>query len=191
MTQVAKEPTYRNGVNIDQLYGTLDAVKATPSLGRFQFRARNRWLGGSHNRSTIKDFYAAGQEDTSRQSAFTLDAGEPAILIGVDDGPNPAEFLLHALAACLTTSIVYVASARGVELTEVESTVEGDMDVRGALGLSDEVRNGFERIRVSFNIKANASEEKIQEVVSRAKARSAVFDIVTNGVPVEVTANNA
>jgi uncharacterized OsmC-like protein len=176
----------RNGVNTEQLYGTLDAIKGDPSLGVFQFRARNHWIGGSHNQSTIKAFYGAGQEDSTRSEAFTVDAGEPAILLGVDTGPNPAEYLLHALAACLTTAIVYVAAARKVRLTEVASTLEGDMDVRGTLGLSDEVRNGFSRIRVSFTVKGDAPAEKLREVVERAKARSAVFDMVTNGVPVDM-----
>jgi uncharacterized OsmC-like protein len=176
----------RNGVDTEVMFGTLDAIKAQPSLGRFQFRARNRWIDGAHNRTTIKDFYAAGQEDTSRLEAFAIDAGEPAILLGTDTGPNPAESLLHALAACVTTSIVYVAAARGVHLTEVESTLEGDMDVQGALGLSDDYRNGFEQIRVSFRIKGDAPEEKLREVVDRAQKRSAVFDMVTNGVPVTV-----
>jgi uncharacterized OsmC-like protein len=176
----------RNGVDTEQLFGTLDAIKADPSLARFQFRARNRWIHGSHNRTTIRDFYAANQEDTSRAEEFVIDAGEPAILLGTDTGPNPAEYLLHALAACLTTSLVYVAAARGVHLTEVESTLEGDMDVQGALGLSDQYRNGFERIRVSFRVEGDASEEKLREVVERAQQRSAVFDMVTNGVPVTV-----
>jgi uncharacterized OsmC-like protein len=176
----------RNGVDTEQLFGTLDAIKADPSLARFQFRARNSWIGGAHNRTTIRDFYAANQEDTSRAAEFVLDAGEPAILLGTDTGPNPAEYLLHALAACLTTSLVYVAAARGVQLTEVESTLEGDMDVQGALGLSDEYRNGFERIRVSFRVEGNAPEEKLREIVARAQQRSAVFDMVTNGVPVTV-----
>src|SRR5262245_31312095 len=121
----------RNGVDTSVLFATLDAVKSQPDLARFQFRASNVWLGGAHNRSTIKHFYGAGQEDTSRANAFTIDAGEPAVLCGTDTGPNPAEALLHALAACLTTSLVYVASARGVRLTRVESQLEGDMDVRG------------------------------------------------------------
>jgi uncharacterized OsmC-like protein len=181
----------RNGVDTQQLYGTLDAIKADPTIALFQFRARNRWLEGAHNRTTIRDFYAANQEDTSRGSEFVLDAGEPAILLGSDTGPNPAEHLLHALAACLTTSLVYVAAARGVELTEVESTLEGDMDVRGALGLSDEHRNGFERIRVSFRVAGNAPEEKLREIVARAQQRSAVFDMVTNGVAVTVEAATA
>ncbi|MDX6475430.1 MAG: hypothetical protein QOH95_941 [Gaiellaceae bacterium] len=178
--------TVRNGVDTQQLFGTLDAIKAEPSLARFQFRARNRWIDGAHNRTTIRDFYAANQEDASRSEEFVLDAGEPAILLGTDTGPNPAESLLHALAACLTTSLVYVAAVRGVRLTEVESTLEGDMDVRGALGLSDDYRNGFEQIRVSFRVKGDAPEEKLREVVERAQQRSAVFDMVTNGVPVTV-----
>jgi uncharacterized OsmC-like protein len=178
--------TIRNGVDTEQLFGTLDAIKADPSLARFQFRARNRWIDGAHNRSTIRDLYAANQEDTSRAEEFVLEAGEPAILLGTDTGPNPVEYLLHALAACLTTSLVYVAAARGVHLTEVESTLEGDMDVQGALGLSDEYRNGFERIRVSFRVAGDAPEETLRELVARAQQRSAVLDIVTNGVPVAV-----
>ncbi|MGZ6641848.1 MAG: OsmC family protein [Solirubrobacteraceae bacterium] len=184
MTQVTDR--IRNGVDTGQLFGTLDAIKAQPDLARFQFRATNRWIGGAHNRSAIRDFWAAGQEDASRTEAFQIDAGEPAVLLGVDTGPNPTEFLLHALAACLTTAIVYVASARGVALSEVESRLEGDMDVRGALGLDDAYRNGFERIRVSFRVEGDAPEEKLREIVERASNRSAVYDMVTNGVPVEL-----
>jgi uncharacterized OsmC-like protein len=184
MTQVLDRT--RNGVDSAQMYGTLDAIKANPSLGAFQFRATNRWIDGSHNRSTIKGFYAAGGEDTTRSEEFVIDAGEPAILLGSDTGPNPAEHLLHALAACLTTSIVYVAAARKVELISVESVLTGDMDVRGALGVDDEPRNGFERISVAFRVIGNAPQEKLREVVERAQKRSAVYDMVTNGVPVAV-----
>ena len=182
--------TIRNGVDTQQLYATLDLIKQQPELAKFQFRATNRWIDGAHNRSTIRGFHAAGGEDESRTEEFQLDAGEPAILLGTDTGANPAEHLLHALAACLTTSIVYVAAARKVELTSVESTLTGDMDVRGALGVDEEPRNGFERISVSFRLTGNAPAEKLREVVERAKARSAVYDMVTNGVPValEVTA---
>ncbi len=176
----------RNGVDTQKLFATLDAVKAQPELGTFQFRVQNRWLGGAHNRSTIKGFYAAGGEDGSRAAAFELDAGEPPILIGENEAPNPAEQLMHALAACLTTSLVYVAAARGIRLTRVESRLEGDIDVGGALGLSDGVRNGYEQIRVVFEVEGDAPPEKLRELVERAKARSAVFDIVTNGVPVHV-----
>ena len=176
----------RNGIDTAQMYGTLDAIKAAPALGTFQFRASNQWIDGAHNRTTIQRFYGAGQEDTSREEPFVLDAGEPAVLLGNDTGANPAEGLLHALAACLTTSLVYVAAARKVQLSYVESTLEGDMDVRGCLGLSDEVRNGFTGIRVSFTVKGDAPEEKLREVVERARQRSAVYDMVTNGVPVAV-----
>ena len=187
MTAITQQ--FRNGVDTAQMYGTLDALNANPELGVFQFRASNRWLGGAHNRSTIRSFYGAGQEDDSRAEAFSIDAGEPAVLLGVDTGPNPAEALLHALAACFTTTLVYVAAARKVNLTEVESTLEGDMDVRGCLGLTDEVRNGFTNIRVRFRISGDASQEKLQEIVQRAQARSAVFDMVSNGVPVHVEAS--
>ena len=176
----------RNGVNTETMFATLDLIKEQPELARFQFRASNRWIDGSHNRSTIKGFYAAGGEDASRSEGWELDAGEPAILLGTDTGPNPAEYLLHALAACLTTSIVYVAAARKVQLTSVESTLTGDMDVRGALGVDEEPRNGFERIGVAFRISGDAPEEKLREVVERATQRSAVYDMVTNGVPVAV-----
>lgn len=186
MTQISDAPRSRNGVNLDTMFGTLDAIKQNPVLAKFQWRASNRWLGGSHNRSTIKVFYGAGGDDMTRQQAFTVDAGEPAILLGHDEGPNPAEFMLHALAACLTTSLVYVCSARKVDLQSVESTIEGDMDVHGALGLNDEVRNGFSAIRVQFNVVADAPREKIEECVARAYARSAVFDSITQGVPVKV-----
>lgn len=178
--------TVRNGVDTEKLFATLDLIKAQPELAKFQFRATNQWLGGAHNRSSIKSFYAAGGEDTSRSEAFEIDAGEPAILLGTDTGANPAEYLLHALAACLTTSIVYVAAARKVHLTSVESTLTGDMDVRGALGVDDEPRNGFTRISVSFRVTGDAPEEKLREVVRRAQQRSAVYDMVTNGVPVAV-----
>jgi uncharacterized OsmC-like protein len=178
--------TVRNGVDTAQMFGTLDLLSEQPEIGRFEFRAHNTWLGGSHNRSTIKGFYGAGGEDTTRTEEFHVDAGEPALLLGEDTGPNPAEYLLHALAACLTTSIVYVAAARKVPLTKVESWLEGDMDVRGALGVSDEPRNGFEQIRVRFRVEGDAPAEKLEEVVRRAQQRSAVYDMVTNGVPLSV-----
>jgi uncharacterized OsmC-like protein len=177
---------FRNGVDSEKLFATLDLIKAQPELAKFQFRASNHWIDGAHNRSTIKEFYGAGAEDTSRSETFEIDAGEPAILLGSNTGPNPVEYLLHALAACLTTSIVYVAAARDVRLTSVESTVTGDMDARGAFGLADEARNGFERIGVSFRVAGHAPTEKLREVVERARERSAVYDMLTNGVPVAV-----
>ena len=185
MTQVAQGKMV-NGVNVDQLFGTIEAIKGTPSISKFHFRANNGWVEGGHNRSTIKEFYGAGQEDLSRAKPFVMDADEPAVLLGRDNGANPVEYVLHALAACLTTSLVYHAAARGILVQEVESTLEGDLDLHGFLGMDDSVRNGYERIRVGFKVKADASEEQIEELVRIAQQRSPVFDIVTNPVPVMV-----
>ena len=175
---------FRNGVDTEQLYGTLDAIKAQPELAVFQFRAANRWIDGAHNRTTIRAFYGAGQEDATREGEFVLDGGAPAILLGHDTGPNPVEVLLHALAACLTTSLVYVATERKVRLTHIESKLEGDVNVRGALGIAGEVRNGFASIRIAFTVRGEASEEQLHELVGLARERSPVYGIVTNGVPV-------
>lgn len=185
MTTTATE-TIRNGIDTAQLFGTLDAIKGQPELGKFQFRAENQWVDGAHNKSTIKSFYGAGGEDASRTKTFVLDAGEPQILLGTDTGPNPAESLLHALAACLTTSLVYVAAARGIKLTEVSSRIEGNIDLQGALGISDDYRNGFTDVKATFKVKGDADDETLQKLLDRAQARSAVFDIITNGLPVDV-----
>jgi uncharacterized OsmC-like protein len=159
----ATTDTIRNGVDAEKMFATLDLIKAQPELAKFQFRATNRWIDEAHNRSTIKGFYGAGAEDSTRIEEFQLNAGEPAILLGSNTGPNPVEYLLHALAACLTTSIVYVATAR----------------------------KGFERITVSFRVTGDAPEEKLREVVERARERSAVYDMVTNGVPVALEVTTA
>jgi uncharacterized OsmC-like protein len=187
MTTTATDDRVRNGIDTGQLYGALDLIRERPEIAEFRFRAHNRWIAGSHNRTVIKDFYGAGQEDSSRAEPFVIDAGEPAVLLGTDTGPNPAEFLLHALAACVTTSLVYVAAARGVRLTEVESTLEGEINLLGTFGIDTENhRNGFERIRMTVRVRGDASPEKLREVVARGRARSAVFDMVTNGVPVSL-----
>jgi uncharacterized OsmC-like protein len=178
------ENPVRNGVDTASLFATIDAVKATPAIAKFQFRAKNRWISGTHNQSTIHDFYGATQEMT-HQRPFVFDADHPAVLVGADMGPTPVEFVLHALAACLTSGLVNIAAARGVSLTEVESTVEGDIDLLGILGLSDEVRNGYQQIKVSFKLRGD-DPEKLRQLVERSRRRSAVFDIVTNGVPVAI-----
>jgi uncharacterized OsmC-like protein len=184
MSQITTD-TVRNGVDTTTLFATLDAIKAQPAIAAFRFRARNHWVDGGHNRSTIKDFYAAGGEDTSRREAFTLDAGEPAILLGSDTGPNPAEFLLHALAACVTTSLVYSAAARGVRLTSVDSSLEGDLDLQGAMGTNTtDYRNGFERIRMTITIAGDAPADKLRQIVQRGADRSVVFDSISAGVPI-------
>jgi uncharacterized OsmC-like protein len=178
------ENAVRNGVDTATLFATLDAVKGNPEIAKFQFRATNRWISGTHNQSTIDGFFGAMQEMTHQQ-AHVYDADHPAILVGTDNGPTPVEFVLHALAACLTSGLANIAAARGVNLTEVESTVEGDIDLLGILGLSDEVRNGYQQIKVSFKIRGD-DPEKLRQVVEQSRKRSAVFDVVTNGVPVAI-----
>ena len=174
----------RNGVDTATLFATLDAVKGTPDIAKFQFRATNTWVSGTHNQSTIHGFYGAMQEMTHQQP-WIFDADHPAVLVGADNGPTPVEFVLHALAACLTAGLANIAAARGVSLTEVESTVEGDIDLLGILGLSDEVRNGFQAIRVTFNVRGD-DPEQLRKVVDQSRQRSAVFDIITNSVPVSI-----
>jgi uncharacterized OsmC-like protein len=165
-------------------------VRANPQLAAFQFRATNRWLSGTHNRSSIQGFFGAGQEDASRTEPFTYDADHPAVLVGTGHGPTPVEFLLHAIAACLTAGLANIAAARGITLTEVESTVEGDINLLGILGLGEAVgqpvRNGYQGIRLSFRIKGDAPEATLRALVEQSRARSAVYDVLTNGVPVEI-----
>ena len=175
----------RNGVDTATLFATLDAVRQNPEIGTFQFRATNRWISGTHNRSTLHGFYGAMQEMTHAQE-FSFDADHPAVLVGGDRGPTPVEFLLHAIAACLTAGIANIAAARGVNLDSVESTVEGDIDLNGILGMSDEVRNGYQQIRVSFVLRGD-DPEKLAKVVEQSRARSAVFDVLTNGCPVAIS----
>lgn len=173
-----------NGVNVGQLMDTIDAVGQTPTIASFTFRSENNWVDGGLNRSRIQNFYGAGEEQM-RSEAFELAADEPPVLLGSDKGANPVEFVLHGLAACLTTSMVYHAAARGIEIEEIESRFEGDLDLRGFLGLDDKVRNGYENIRVTFSVKTKDG-SGAEELVELAKQRSPVFDIVTHGVPVSV-----
>jgi uncharacterized OsmC-like protein len=189
MTTTTSSTPIRNGVDTSQVYGTLDALKAQPELARFEFRVRNRWIDGTHSPSTIHGFWGAGAEDVSRTEPFVVDASEPPVLFGHNEAPNPAEYLLHALAGCLTLTIVNVAAARKVELHEVSSSLTGVLDARGATGLDDSYRNGFDGIDVTFTIKGDASPEKLREVVDRALSRSVVYDMITNGVPVNVRAD--
>jgi uncharacterized OsmC-like protein len=180
------EPARTNGVDVATLFATIDAVRAQPEAAQFQFRAVNRWVSGTHSRGYVQGFFGVGAEDTSRTEPFVLDADHPKVLVGSDQGPTPVEYLLHALAACLTAGIGNIASARKVELHRVESSVEGDIDLQGILGLDPEVRNGFSGVRVRFWVEADASPEVIGEIVEQAVARSAVYDILTNGIPVDV-----
>ena len=187
-TPTAKQPRNPmplNGVDTPTLFATIGAVKAQAELARFTFRTTNQWQRGTHSRTRVESFDGAcGTHE--HQRAFTYDADHPQVLVGRDQGPTPVEFLLHALAACLTAGIANIAAARGVTLHEVQSTVEGNIDLRGILGISDEVRNGYQGIRVTFKIKGDAPEQKLREIVEQSRARSAVYDALTNGVPVAI-----
>ena len=187
MATVQKVPATVNGVNVDDLFFTIDAVKATPAIANFKFRVHNQWEGASQNRSTVGSFYGAGQE-LSRTRPFVLVADEPAVLLGHDLAANPVEYLLHALASCLTTSMVYHAAARGIQIEEIESSLEGDIDLHGFLDLDRNVRKGYQGVRVTFKIKADGSDERIQEIAQLGTRYSPVFDSLTKGVPVSVTA---
>lgn len=181
-----REPTPRNGVDTPKLFATIGAVKGQPELAKFQFRATNRWQSGTCSETSIESFSGAGGEHR-HLSNIAYSADHPAVLCGEDRGPTPVEFLLHALASCLTAGVANIAAARGVTLHEVTAEVEGDIDLRGLLGISDSVRNGYERIRVRFDLKGDAPREKLAEILAQSRNRSAVFDVITGQVPVEVT----
>jgi uncharacterized OsmC-like protein len=185
MTAAEVNDSMRNGVDTATLFATLDAVKQAPEAAKFQFRAHNEWVSGTHNRGSIADFFGVGEE-RSHERTFVFDADHPAVLVGQDNGPTPVEFVLHALAACLTAGLANIAAARRVKLTEVRSTVTGDIDLNGILGLNPEVRNGYEQITVRFTIKGDAPAEKLRELLEQSRARSAVYDVITNGVPVTI-----
>jgi uncharacterized OsmC-like protein len=182
---VTETTRHRNGVDVDTLFATLDAVRQQPEIARFQFRSAHRWVSGTHNRGTISGFYGAGQEMTHAHETV-IDADHPAVLVGKDNGPTPAELLLNALGACLMSGLANIAAARGIDLDEVTATVEGDINLLGLLGLDDEVRNGYEAVRVVFHVKGDAEAEKLAALVEQSRRRSAVFDVITNGVPVSI-----
>jgi uncharacterized OsmC-like protein len=171
-----------NGVDTEVLQNLIESVQEEPSLAKTYLRLRNKWVKGGHNQSTISDFYGAGQELLHEQT-FVLDSDEPPILAGQDNGPSPVEHLLNALAGCLTTSLVYHAAVRGIEIQEIESKLEGDLDIRGFMGLSEDVRKGFEGIRVTFKVKTD--KENIDKLRELTKF-SPVFDAVSNATPVDI-----
>lgn len=178
-----------NGIDVDGLKTAMRTLKEQPEMGAFRFRARHRWAGSAHSFTVIQDFSAGGHEDKTRPAPFVLEADEPLILLGQDMGPNATEALLHALASCLSTTLIYHAAARGIEIDALELELDGNLDLRGLLGISDEVRNGYESINVTFNVAADASEEQISELVELAQKRSPVFDIVTHPTPVSCKAH--
>lgn len=181
-----RKRTPLNGVDTPVLFKTLDLVRSQPEVAKFQFRARNRWKTGTLSETTIDGFSGAGG-DHAHKTTFTISSDHPTVLVGEDRAPLPIEYLLHALATCITSGIANIAAARGVALTEVVSEVEGDINLLGIFGMAPDVRNGYEGIRATFAIKGDSSPEKLQEIVEQSRARSAVFDVLTNGVPVSMS----
>jgi uncharacterized OsmC-like protein/uncharacterized protein YjiS (DUF1127 family) len=183
--KATRVPVAMNGVNTPTLLATINAVGGQPELAKFQFRAKSRWISGTHSESTMHGYSGAGGEQ-QHIAPYKADGDHPAVLCGADAGPTPVEWVLHALASCLTAGIANIAATRGIKLKRVESTVEGNIDLRGILGLSDDVRNGYQGIKVSFEIDGDASPDQLEKIIMQSKARSAVFDVITNGVPVSI-----
>ena len=176
--------TTRNGLNLEQMVQTIDAIKGNPSLGEFEFRATNQWINGGENRSSIKGFYGAGSEDESRSEPFVFTNDEPPILLGENKGANPVEFLLHALAGCVTTTTVLHATARGIKIHKLSTELVGNIDVKGLLALDDTVPVGYESIDIKMDIEADCSDEEIDDLLAFAKEHSPVCNTVCKPVPV-------
>ena len=173
-----------NGLDVVQLSQTVDAVKKQPTLAHFQFRAKNRWLSGAENHSVIKDFYGAGQEDTSRREPFVFVNGEPPVLLGTNQGANPVEFFLHALAGCVTTTFVLHAAARGIRIDSISTGLEGEIDVQGVLGLDETVNPGYEQIRIKMDVKADCSDTELDNLLTFTREHSPVCQSICRPVPV-------
>jgi uncharacterized OsmC-like protein len=181
------EPVVTNGINVTEYEEIVRAVKEQPELAKLQFRASNLWNMGGYNQTTIKGFYGAGEEQGAEGRTFVVDADEPPVLLGEDQAPNPVEYLLHALTACLTSTIIYKAAARGIAIESLESTLEGDLDSRAFLEVSNEERKGYQNIRATFKVKSDASTEEIKEMMEF----SAVLDVVSHGTPVSLRVEKA
>jgi uncharacterized OsmC-like protein len=186
MTTQAKCISFVNGVELNRLTDTIEAVKADPKVASFKFRIQNRWIDGGQNRSEVQQFSVGGNE-IQHKNDLVLEADEPDVLLGTDRGANPVEHLLHALASCVTTSMVYHAAARGIAVEEVESSLEGDLDLRGFLGLAPSVRKGYQQIRLKLRIKADVTDQELRELSALGPNFSPVFDSITKGVPISVS----
>ncbi len=179
--------TNLNGVNVEQLVATINAIRATPNLARFTFRATSDWVSGGRSRTQIQGFYGAGQEDTSRPKPFYLEGDEPPVLLGTNAAPNAVEAVLHALASCLAVGFIYNAAAQGIKVESLQFKLEGDLDLHRFLGLSDQMRAGFQNIRLSYRVKTDAPRKKVVELCDYVQKTSPVLDIIRNPVPVTVT----
>lgn len=189
-TMTESKNIVRNGVDVTALAGAMDAIDKDPALATFVFRSQNKWLDGGHNRSSIEGYYGVGSEQP-RMTTFVLDADEPSVLLGFDRGANPVEYVLHALAACVTTTAVYHAAARGIRIDSIESRLEGDLDLRGLLAMPGAKRNGYDSIKVTMRIKGDAPPEKLEELIRFGTQHSPVFDIVSNGTKIDVQVESA
>jgi len=179
-----------NGLNVAALLGAREALAANPAAARFQWRATSEWQRGAHNRATVESFHGLGAEQKHRQT-YRYDTDHPEVFAAADNGATPVEMVLVGLAGCLTAGVAAVAENRNVALRSVKATLEADMDLRGILGVGDEVRNGFAGIRVRYEIDADATQAEIEALVAQSQKRSAVFDIVTNPTDVSVSARKA
>ena len=175
-----------NGMDVDQAMATIRAISDDPEIARFRFRARNRWITGGENRSTIKDFYGAKAEDTSRAEAWEFTNGEPPVLLGHNEGANPVEFLLNALAGCVTTTFVLHAMARGIKVNALSTELEGDIDLHGLLGMNDAVNPGYEEIRIRMQVDADCSDAALADLMAYAQAHSPVCNTICRPVPVKI-----
>lgn len=179
-----ESPAVDNGVNVAALLGAREAMTDMPELAAFQWRATSTWVDGVHTRTSVEQFHGVGAEQSHRQT-FTLDTDHPEIFAATDRGVTPVEMVLAGLAGCLTAGVATVATRRGIQLRSVRATVEGDMDLAGILGIEGEARNGFEHVRVAYEISADANRSEIEAIVAQSQKRSAVYDIITN--PTNVT----
>ena len=182
------ESPVNNGVNVEALLGAREALAQAPEAATFQWRASCEWLNGTHSSSAVEGFFGLGEEQSHR-TRYTFDVDHPEVFASEDNGATPVEFVLVALAGCLTAGVAAVAQNRGIQLNKVTATVEGGMDVRGILGMDSDVRNGFSNIKVTYDIDADAAPADVKALVAQSQKRSAVFDIITNPTDVTVVVN--
>ncbi|MEW6636460.1 MAG: OsmC family protein [Actinomycetota bacterium] len=183
--------TTLNGVNVDQLVSTIDAIRENPDLAEFRFRAETEWIEGGHSRTRIQGFHGAGEEDASRAEPFYLEGDEPPVLLGNNAGPNAVEAVLHALASCLAVGFVYNAAARGIKVEALDFELEGELDLHGFLGLSNDVRPGYKSIELTYRVACDAPRQKVVELCEYVQKTSPVLDMLRNPVPVSVKLEEA